>query len=97
MTDTNQKAREKRFDCRNVGAEKSPVFIIVEFFRYIVQGVRMTKNECNSHTPAIFLFILFNCQFLSLSAQSEVSDSVIRQRIQVIGDMLERGSHGANS
>lgn len=56
----------------------------------------MGEKERRSNSGTIFLAFIFICQSVNISAQVEIPDSVITERLQLIEKMLNQGKPGAN-
>jgi hypothetical protein len=56
----------------------------------------MGEKDCRSNSGAIFLVFIFIFQSLNISAQVEIPDSVIMERIQIIEKMFDQGKPNAN-
>lgn len=56
----------------------------------------MGKKDCRSNSVVIFFVFIFIFQSLNISAQIEIPDSVIMERIQLIKKMLDQGKPNAN-
>jgi hypothetical protein len=56
----------------------------------------MGEKDCRSNSGAIFFVFIFIFQSLNISAQVEIPDSLIMERIQFIEKMLDQGKPNAN-
>ena len=59
-------------------------------------GISMEQKDYRLNSGAIFIVFIFIFQSLNISAQIEISDSLIMERIQIIEKMLEQGKPNAN-
>jgi hypothetical protein len=56
----------------------------------------MGEKDCGSNSRSIFFVFIFIFQSLNISAQVEIPDSVIMERIRIIEKMLDKGKPGAD-
>jgi hypothetical protein len=62
----------------------------------MVSGIFTGKKECILNSRAIILVILFLIKYVNISAQSEMADSIVTERLKLIETMLDKGKANAN-